>query len=109
LKEGFSRFNMCKNFSRTQKSIAQNRFLVRINSVVVLILWRGEGGPKNEVDSSFKNDYLRALDPILVSYSIPLIEFSSHNPSLNARTASTTEERVKTRDKWRGEVRVESR
>ncbi len=43
------------NFSGPQASIPQNRVLVRINSIVELIPGGGEGGPKNEVDSSFKN------------------------------------------------------
>jgi hypothetical protein len=42
------------NFSRTPGS-PENRFLVKIHSVVELILAKGEGGPENEIDSTFKN------------------------------------------------------
>jgi hypothetical protein len=43
-----------------------------------------EGGPENDVDSSFTNSHLMGhgrLDSTLVSYAIPRIEFSSQNPS----------------------------
>ncbi len=51
-------------FYGPQVSIPRNRFRVRINSVVELILVRGgEGEPKNEVDSSFKNYHLNGTWP----------------------------------------------
>jgi hypothetical protein len=43
------------NFPGPLASNSQNRFLVKINSVVELILGRGKEEPEWEVDSSFKN------------------------------------------------------
>ncbi len=54
-----------------QASISQNRFLVRINFVMALILGRGEVEPKKKVDSSFKNLLLMGhIDSI--PYLVPI-------------------------------------
>jgi hypothetical protein len=65
---------------------------VRIDSAVELILGRGQGEPENEVDSCFKNYYFMGhgrLDFVLGSFSVPGIDFSSHNPSENIGTVFT--------------------
>jgi hypothetical protein len=52
---------------------------------VKFIFGRGGGGPENEVDSNFKNVMAHGrLDSIIDSYSIPEIEFSSHNLGIDS-------------------------
>jgi hypothetical protein len=58
------------NCSGPEASIPKNRFLLRINSVVDLILGRKEGGPRIEIDSSFKNQHLWDIAE-LIAYFVP--------------------------------------